>query len=202
MENQTEKPRLYVKGHVLITDITDPENTSIVIDKANAIHPENFSQSIAYALAGAVDSSGISLGSISEIRFGNGGTVVLSTGRVTYKTPRISSFGGLYSETYAKKINANVNAGVETEYNNISTIHIPGQVYTDIVCLCTLGLGEPSDQNVSSTTDMEGNYVFDELGLYTDGTSGIALSHIIFHPVEKSANRILQIKYTVRVQLQ
>ncbi len=49
---------------------------------------------------------------------------------------------------------------------------------------------------------MEGNYVFDELGLYTDGDSGMALSHIIFHPVEKSANRILQIKYTVRVQLQ
>ncbi len=202
MNNKTELPRLFVKGHVLITDITDPENVSIVVDKSNAIHPENMSQAIAYALANSQDSLGVSLGAISEMRFGNGGTVVLSTGRVTYKTPRISSFGGLYSETYVKKINANVNAGVETEYNNVSTVHIPGQVYTDIVCLCTLGLGEPSDQNVSSTTDMEGNYVFDELGLYTDGDSGMALSHIIFHPVEKSANRILQIKYTVRVQLQ
>lgn len=202
MNNKIEQPKLFVKGHVLITDITDPNNVSIVVDKSNAIHPENMSQAIANALAANVDSLGISLGAISEMRFGNGGTVVLSTGRVTYKTPRISSFGGLYSETYAKKINANINAGVESEYNNITTVHIPGQVYTDIVCLCTLGLGEPSDQNVSSTTDMEGNYVFDELGLYTDGDSGMALSHIIFHPVEKSANRILQIKYTVRVQLQ
>jgi hypothetical protein len=202
MNNKTELPRLFVKGHVLITDITDPENVSIVVDKSNAIHPENMSQAIAYALANSQDSLGISLGAISEMRFGNGGTVVLSTGRVTYKTPRISSFGGLYSETYVKKINANVNAGVESEYNNVTTVHIPGQVYTDIVSLCTLGLGEPSDQNVSSTTDMEGNYVFDELGLYTNGDSGMALSHIIFHPVEKSANRILQIKYTVRVQLQ
>ena len=49
---------------------------------------------------------------------------------------------------------------------------------------------------------MDGTYVFDELGLYTDGDSGIPLTHIIFHPVEKSANRVLQIKYTVRVQLQ
>jgi hypothetical protein len=202
MNNKIEQPKLFVKGHVLITDVTDPNNVSIVVDKSNAIHPENMSQAIANALAANVDSLGISLGAISEMRFGNGGTVVLSTGRVTYKTPRISSFGGLYSETYAKKINANINAGVESEYNNITTVHIPGQVYTDIVCLCTLGLGEPSDQNVSSTTDMEGNYVFDELGLYTDGDSGMALSHIIFHPVEKSANRILQIKYTVRVQLQ
>ncbi|SOK58499.1 hypothetical protein [Yersinia phage fHe-Yen9-04] len=202
MNNKIEIPRLFVKGHVLITDITDPDNVSIVVDKSNAIHPENMSQAIANSLAANMDSLGISLGAISEMRFGNGGTVVLSTGRVTYKTPRISSFGGLYSETYSKKINANVNAGVESEYNNVTTVHIPGQVYTDIVCLCTLGLGEPSDQNVSSTTDMEGNYVFDELGLYTDGNSGMALSHIIFHPVEKSANRILQIKYTVRVQLQ
>lgn len=200
--NNTELPRLFVKGHVLITDITDPDNVSIVVDKSNAIHPENMSQAIAYALAGSSNSTGVSLGAISEMRFGNGGTVVLSTGRVTYKTPRISSFGGLYSETYAKKINANVNASVDSAYNNISTVHIPGQVYTDIVCLCTLGLGEPSDQNVSSTTDMNGNYVFDELGLYTDGDSGLALSHIIFHPVEKSANRVLQVKYTVRVQLQ
>jgi hypothetical protein len=200
--NNTELPRLFVKGHVLITDITDPDNVSIVVDKSNAIHPENMSQAIAYALAGSTNSTGVSLGAISEMRFGNGGTVVLSTGRVTYKTPRISSFGGLYSETYAKKINANVNASVDSAYNNISTVHIPGQVYTDIVCLCTLGLGEPSDQNVSSTTDMNGNYVFDELGLYTDGDSGLALSHIIFHPVEKSANRVLQVKYTVRVQLQ
>lgn len=132
----------------------------------------------------------------------NGGTIVLSTGRVQYKKPRVSSLGGLYAETYTKKININVNSGVEDEYNSVSTVHIPGQVYSDIVCLCTLGLGEPSDQNVSSTTDMEGKYVFDELALYTDGDSGSALTHIIFHPVEKSSNRVLQIKYTIRIQLQ
>lgn len=202
MNNKIELPRLFVKGHVLITDVTDPNNTSVLLNKSNAIHPENMSQAIAYALSANSNSLGTSLGAISEMRFGNGGTVVLSTGRVTYKTPRITSLGGLYSQTYSKKINVNITSSVESEYNNVTTVHIPGQVYTDIVCLCTLGLGEPADQNLSSTTDMEGNYVFDELGLYTDGDSGMALSHIIFHPVEKSANRILQIKYTVRIQLQ
>ena len=130
----------------------------------------------------------------------NGGTIVLSTGRVQYKKPRVTSVGGLYSQTYSKQINVNINPSVQSNYNNVTTTHIPGQTYSDIICICTLGLGEPSDQNVSSTTDMEGKYVFDELGLYTD--SGTALSHIIFHPVEKSANRIIQIKYTVRIQLQ
>lgn len=202
MSNLNEAPRLHVEGHVLIQDVTDPNNVTIVLDKKNAIHPENMSFAIANSLAALTDNQGKSIGAISEMRFGNGGTVVLSTGRVQYKKPRVSSLGGLYSETYTKQINANVNSGVEGEYNSVSTVHIPGQVYSDIVCLCTLGLGEPSDQNVSSTTDMEGKYVFDELALYTDGDSGIALTHIIFHPVEKSANRVLQVKYSIRIQLQ
>lgn len=202
METKIEQPCLFVKGHVLITDVTDPTNTKVLLDKANAIHSENMSRAIADALANNVDSLGVSIGAISEMRFGNGGTVVLSTGRVTYKTPRVTSFGGLYSETYSKKINPRVTAGVDSQYNNITTMHIPGQVYTDIISICTLGLGEPSAQNTSSSTNMDGTYVFDELGLYTDGTNGLPLTHIIFHPVEKSANRVLQIKYTVRVQLQ
>lgn len=202
MSDFKDAPRLYVKGHVLIQDITDPQNITTVLDKSNAIHPENMSFAIANSLAAISDTQGRSIGAISEMRFGNGGTIVLSTGRVQYKKPRVSSLGGLYSQTYSKKININVDSSVENEYNSVSTVHIPGQVYSDIVCLCTLGLGEPSDQNVSSTTDMEGKYVFDELGLYTDGESGSALTHIIFHPVEKSANRVLQIKYTIRIQLQ
>lgn len=199
---QKEQPRLFVKGHVLITDVTDPNNETILLDKSNAIHPENMSRAIADALANNVDTLGVNLGAISEMRFGNGGTVVLSTGRVSYKTPRVTSYGGLYSETFAKKINPRVTAGIDSQYNNISTVHIPGQAYTDIVCVCTLGLGEPSNQSVSSSTNMDGLYVFDEIGLYTDGTNGLPLTHIIFHPVEKSANRVLQVKYTVRVQLQ
>lgn len=202
MEQKIEQPRIFVKGHVLITDVTDPEDTKIVLDKANAIHPENMSRAIADSLAANVDSLGISLGAISEMRFGNGGTIVLSTGRITYKTPRVTSYGGLYAETYSKKINPRITAGLDSQYNNISTLHVPGQAYTDIICVCTLGLGEPSDQNVSSSTSMDGTYVFDELGLYTDGANGLPLTHIIFHPVEKSANRVLQIKYTVRVQIQ
>ena len=104
METKIEQPFLFVKGHVLITDVTDPEKSKILLDKSNAIHPENMSRAIANALANNVDSLGVSLGAISEMRFGNGGTVVLSTGRVTYKSPRVTSVGGLYSETYSKNI--------------------------------------------------------------------------------------------------
>lgn len=197
-----DNANIKVTGHVTITDITDPDNEIVLVDDHNDIHPESMSYAIAMAMSATVDITGKSTGAISEMRFGNGGTVVLSSGRVTFKKPRTTSFGGLYSETFRKQINPNVNSSVEKEYNNVVPVHIPGQVFSDTVCTCTLGLGEPIDQNVSSSTDMEGKYVFDELALYTNGDTGRALTHLIFTPVEKSANRVLQIKYTIRFQLQ
>jgi len=49
---------------------------------------------------------------------------------------------------------------------------------------------------------MNGNFVFDELGLvsYTPSGTGKLLTHVVFHPVQKSLNRLLQIDYTIRVQ--
>ena len=45
---------------------------------------------------------------------------------------------------------------------------------------------------------MEGTYVFDELALYT--ANGDLLTHVIFHPVQKSANRKIQVVYTLRMR--
>ena len=42
----------------------------------------------------------------------------------------------------------------------------------------------------------------DELGLksYSPAGAGRLITHVIFHPVQKSLNRLVQIDYTVRVQ--
>ena len=47
-----------------------------------------------------------------------------------------------------------------------------------------------------------GVYVFDELGLesYNPDGDGRLLTHVIFHPVQKSLNRLIQVDYTVRIQ--
>jgi hypothetical protein len=56
--------------------------------------------------------------------------------------------------------------------------------------------------------NLNSEYVIDELGLRgrsIDGTTGLTstgllLTHVVFHPVQKSLNRLIQIDYTVRIQ--
>jgi hypothetical protein len=86
--------------------------------------------------------------------------------------------------------------------------HTPGLKYTDIVVSCLLDYGEPSGQAVfDNSQTLSGDYVFDELGLFghIPGASGLGaglplLTHVIFSPVQKALNRLIQIEYTVRVQ--
>jgi hypothetical protein len=56
-------------------------------------------------------------------------------------------------------------------------------------------------------TETDGEYTFDELGLLAnygiDSDGNIKtrlLTHVIFHPIQKSLNRQIQIDYTVRIQ--
>jgi hypothetical protein len=136
--------------------------------------------------------------------FGNGGTSVDTAGKVVYKSPRVSeSFeasADLYSRSYSKIISNN------TSTDKIEVVS--GSSFTDLKITCTLGYAEPSDQDLfDSSTDNDGSYVFDELALFsyptdsTNITTSKMLTHVVFHPVQKSQNRIIEIIYTVRIQL-
>jgi hypothetical protein len=83
--------------------------------------------------------------------------------------------------------------------------HVTGAYYSDLLVTCLLDFGEPSDQSAfDNSTSQNGEYVFDELGLRAYGLDGLGtgrlLTHVIFHPVQKSLNRMIQIDYTVRIQ--
>ena len=81
----------------------------------------------------------------------------------------------------------------------MATSHTSGDLFSDLVVTCTLNYNEPSGQDTLDTaTNISGTYIFDELGLYT--ATGNLLTHIIFHPIQKSANRQIQVIYTVRVR--
>ena len=82
--------------------------------------------------------------------------------------------------------------------------HVTGQTYSDILITCLLDYGEPAGQDAfDNSTNMDGNYVFDELGIKSwTGTlgQGDLLTHVVFNPVQKSLNRLIQIDYTIRIQ--
>lgn len=202
---ELDLPRLFVRGHVQIHDITDGDSVSL-LDDHNDINPENMSFAIAQSLCAEQDNAGQNLGAIYQMRFGNGGTTIIAgEDRINYKKPRTSTLSSLYSDRYGKVVNKSIDNTVDVNYNSVKAIHIPGQVFSDIIITATLGLGEPVGQAESDRARIAGvgaekdAFVFDELGLYD--YSGKHLTHIIFHPIQKSANRILQIKYTIRIQL-
>jgi hypothetical protein len=139
--------------------------------------------------------------------FGNGGTSVDPTGIITYLTPNSTGTNStLYNQTYYKVIDDNSSTNKDTTRNKMEVRHTAGNKYTDIVCTCTLDYGEPTGQAAfDNTTNFNGDYVFDELGLKSwegteNGSTNKLLTHVIFHPVQKSLNRLIQIDYTLRIQ--
>ena len=186
---------IHIEGHI---KIHDPVSKEIFIDKRNAIHYENISLALAQSLA---DSG---TGFVYQMAFGNGGTSIDPTGIVTYLTPNTSGTNAsLYNQTYAKVVNQNSSNNTDPSRNFIETRHTTGTNYTDLFVTCLLDYGEPSTQSAFDTvTNSNSQYVFDELGLRSynaDGTS-LLLTHVVFHPVLKSLNRLIQIDYTVRIQ--
>jgi len=179
--------------------ILDPNTGEVFVDKKNAIHYENISIAMAQTL------SDRNIGYIYEMAFGNGGSSVDPTGVITYLPPNITGQNAdLYNETYAKVVDDNSAANTDSVNNNMTVLHTTGNVYTDILVTCLLDYGEPAGQQAfDNSTNFNGEYVFDELGLKCWNGSATDLrliTHVIFHPVQKSLNRQIQIDYTLRIQ--
>lgn len=183
--------------------IYDPNNGEVFVDKKNAINYENMSEAIADTL------SSRGYGEIYQMAFGNGGASVDETGIITYLPPNTTGQNAaLYNQTYAKIVDDTSVFNLDPTRNKMTVSHTTGRVYTDILVQCLLDYGEPTGQDAfDNSTQTDGRYVFDELGLLanygTDNEGNVVtrlLTHVIFHPVQKSLNRQIQIDYTVRIQ--
>jgi hypothetical protein len=190
-----EQGSFNVEGHI---KIFDPESGEVYINKRNAIHYENISLALAQNLANSGQ------GFVYEMVFGNGGTNVDPTGIITYLTPNtVGTNSTLYNETYSKVVDDNSVSNTDPTRNYIEVKHLTGTTYSDMIITCLLDYGDVPGQaafdNVSSINDVA---TFDELGLrgYNPAGTGKLLTHVIFHPVQKSLNRLVQIDYTVRIQ--
>lgn len=179
--------------------IFDPNSQEVFVEKKNAIHYENMSIALAQSLANK------NIGYIYAMAFGNGGSSVDPTGVITYLPPNVTGQNAdLYNQTYIKVVDDNSAANTDPTRNNLTVLHTAGKVYTDILVTCLLDYGEPAGQQAfDNSTNFNGEFVFDELGLKSwEGASDdlLLITHVIFHPVQKSLNRQIQIDYTVRIQ--
>ena len=163
-----------VKGHIKITDRNTGE---VLVDKPNAVNYESLSVALANTLADQGQ------GYIYTMAFGNGGSAVDPTGVITYLPPNVTGLNAsLYNETYAKVVDQNSASNLDPANNKMTVLHTAGKTY--------------------NSTNYNGEYVFDELGLkvWMGSASNLMLTtHVIFHPVQKSLNRQIQIDYTLRI---
>jgi hypothetical protein len=198
MENNT----MSIKGHITITDVTDGVHV-VLVDKDNSINYENFSEALADTI------SGRGFGEIYQMAFGNGGATVDEIGSIAYLPPNTTGQNAaLYNRTYTKIVNDTSVFNLDPTRNKMTVSHTTGKYYTDILVQCLLDYGEPAGQAAfDNSTQTDANYVFDELGLLanygTDNDGNVItrlLTHVIFHPVQKSLNRQIQVDYTVRIQ--
>jgi hypothetical protein len=199
---QAQQPRpnetgaVSIQGHI---KIYDPNSKEVFVDKRNAIHYENMSLALAQSIANK------NLGFIYAMAFGNGGSAVDPTGVITYLPPNTTGANAdLYNETYSKVVDDNSAANTDPTRNYLTVSHTAGNVYSDVLVTCLLDYGEPAGQQAfDNSTNFNGDFVFDELGLKAwEGSSNdlMLITHVIFHPVQKSLNRQIQIDYTVRIQ--
>ena len=223
-EKPDETGGVRMEGHILIRDITDKKEPIELVNKRNAIHFGNMAKHLAQTLSGKPNYD------IHYMGFGNGGSSVNTLGKITYKTTNVSEApddtsptSNLYALKYFKVVDDLAASNTATSKNKVEVL--PSSTsYTDIKVTCTLEFGEPSIQsNFDNSTDFTDDFVFDELGLFSldvatgNEISGSAtlpatildfnskcymLTHVIFHPIQKSLNRIIEIVYTIRIQMQ
>ena len=181
-----------IKGHV---QIKDKHSNEVLLDKFNAVHPQNMAKVIARGLANESNQQ------IFQIALGNGGTYIDSTQHIVYNSPNIiGQAADLYNVTYTEVVddgNSNVGLG-----NSVISQAAPSpDISSLVICTIQLSANEPAGQATTdgSTTDPNSAFTFDELGLKT--VDGLLLSHIVFNPIEKNAQRELIISYTLTVSV-
>ena len=195
MKTLQDNSKVSVEGHVLIKDFDSGE---ILLDKYNAINFQNFALAVAKTMANQLaDGKGYC---ISKLAFGYGGTTVDASGNITYNEPKVSgeTSKGLYTASKDNSVSPAVD--LQVAVTTFTVNDADNQPYSDLECKVVLDYNFPADaatvDDYDSTDSAE--FVFDEIGLITD--AGTYLTHLIFHPIQKSKNRKLEIIYTLRIR--
>lgn len=201
-----ETLKTLVSGHVVITDRKTGE---VLLDKSNAIHPKNMATAIARGLSNTPGYQ------IFTLKLGNRGTYIDSNQQIIFNSPiTTGDTADLYNATYAEVVDeASSSAGGG---NSVLYTNIANSTSTRVIVTCVVGANEAYDNSSDTNNNGQINgagsvspYYFDELGLFTQKTSGsiltgsgsLMLSHLIFSPIEHTGNRELVITYTLTISV-
>tara|TARA_R110000772_G_scaffold102615_2_gene203405 strand:+ start:6818 stop:7414 length:597 start_codon:yes stop_codon:yes gene_type:complete len=185
-----ENSRLSIEGHI---KIIDPDTGEVILSKRNAINFENMSVTIANLLANNTGTSGSYV--ISDIRFGNGGTLTDSDGNITYKTTNTDiTSGALYNQTYKQTVDDTIT---QSSDNQVVVSHTSNTDYSDIAITCLVATGYPTGAD-STDIGNSSDYIFDEIAVYNANNE--MLTHVIFVPRTKESTQQIQITYTIRIK--
>ena len=212
-----------IKGHITIADA---ETGDILVDKPNAIHFGNISTKIAEALIGKPSSfiAYMAFGN-GGVTVDNTGQIIYNEPNVSNtKVPSAQ----LYNTAFVYEIK---NYNADNQSNATRDANTGGGVnnYEDITIVVTLTSDMPNNQMLIDIADGSNgetatntDFVFNEIALYTgvknkgnltdpsDITGFLTdtsenrptmITHVVFHPVQKSQNRTLEITYKLRIQM-
>ncbi len=186
-------------GHVKIREADTAEELhagkgDVVLDKFNAVHPENFSIMIARGIADR------DFGTIYTMYFGSGGATVDPLGNVSYATPNTTGVSDLNVPVFFEIVDDNSGA---PEGNQMSVRHITGTLFSDVEVLCLVAKNQPYGQPISDNSSglnlNTSAFVFNEIGLKTQ--DNLLVTHVTFSPIEKSANRVWLVSYQLRIRI-
>lgn len=211
-----EMLKTIVAGHVLVKD----DLGKVLVDKHNAIHPKNMATAIARGLSNTVNHQ------IFKIKLGNQGTYIDNSQQIVFKPPSTTGDNAdLYNPTYVE-ITDDQDTSVGSG-NSVTFTNIPGTTNTRVIITAVVSANEAvnratdeadsatptPDPATDASLDPDGQFFFDELGLFTKQTSGntyqdlldgageLMLSHLIFSPIEHTGSRELTIVYTLTISV-
>jgi len=193
-----------VTGHLKINsweldDDGNPFDFTNHVDKCNAIHDGNMVYAIAKSMIGQDSANTFAIGWIA---FGDGGSEIAETGTVTYRPTNTQNnrneLADLHQRVYQKKIE---DEGFKMEVSPI----VYNRAIADINANIILQQGEPFGQlPMDNAVEFSDRFVFDELGFFSNSDNiedSYMLTHLVFHPVQKSLNRVFEIDYTIRFEI-
>ena len=187
MSSFSEGLGVLVKGHVKIIDET---NGVVLLDKTNAVHPQNMARVIARTLANENNST------FYRLAFGDGGTFVDAGLNVNTREPNDGTNGAgwearLYREIYSEVIDNNsANFGTDPGSAGPDNIRTGGGAspssdptglgvsseetgrISNVIVNMTINESEPNVQGVVQ------DFVFDEIGIYSEGKPAISTSGV------------------------